>query len=396
MGVPMVGLHSKTSLTEDHYDIAIIGGGPAGSTAALYLARKGFRTCVVEKRIFPRETLCGEFLSREVVQIIENLQLSREFQSLLPNPITTFRFCPEDARAIASDLKFMAYGLKRGSFDTMLLAQAHLAGAIVYQPMTVEQVHKIENGYTLFLSGAEGKIQVRSRYVACAYGKSNQLDKILQRNIPERRSQLIGVKFHIHKRYLPSMPEHEIHIYAGHKMYCGVNVVNDDTITLCFLEDHSAADAQPRARIKELLKANHHFAELVSTDFIEMLSSFPIYGTTGIYFGTKHHVVDGMFMIGDAAHVIAPLAGDGIGMAMESAQLLASVMEEGRNKNLRADAMILMYSEQWRSSFRKRITIAKNIQRLLLSKPGKKASELALAVFPSLLSYMIERTRGQL
>ena len=191
------------------------------------------------------------------------------------------------------------------------------------------------------------------------------------------------------------MPDHEIHLYTGNKMYCGVNVVNDDTITLCFLEDHSAADPQPRTRIKELLKINHHLAELVSTDFIEMLSSFPIYGTAGIYFGTKHQIVNGMFMIGDASHVIAPLAGDGIGMAMESAQILASVMEEGRNKNLGAEAMQQMYSQRWKSSFRKRITTAKNIQRLLLSKPGKKVSGLALSVFPSLLSRMIERTRGK-
>jgi menaquinone-9 beta-reductase len=382
-------------MMEDQYDIAVIGGGPAGSTAALYLVRKGFRTCVIEKRVFPRETLCGEFLSREVVRIIEDLQLTREFQLLHPNPITTFRFCPEDERTFASDLKFTAYGLKRGSFDTMLLHQARLAGAKLYQPIMVEQVHKTENGYTLLLSGPEGKIEIRSRYVACAYGKSNPLDKILQKNIPERRSQLIGVKFHIHKKYLPNMPDHEIHIYTGHKMYCGVNVVNDNTITLCFLEDHSAADAQPRTRIKELLKTNHHLAELVSNNFVEMLSSFPIYGTAGIYFGAKYQIVNGMFMIGDAAHVIAPLAGDGIGMAMESSQILASVMEDGRTKKLDADAMSLMYSERWKSSFRKRITIAKNIQRLLLSKPGKKVSELALSVFPSLLSRMIERTRGK-
>jgi menaquinone-9 beta-reductase len=268
------------------------------------------------------------------------------------------------------------------------------SGANLYQPMTAEQVHKSENGYTILLSGSEGKREIKSRYVACAYGKSNPLDKTLQRNISEHQLRLIGVKFHIHKKYLPHMPGHEIHLYTGHKMYCGVNVVNDDTITLCFLEDHSTADAQPRTRIKELLKVNHQFSELVSADFIEMLSSFPIYGTAGIYFGAKHQIVNGMFMIGDAAHVIAPLAGDGIGMAMESAQILASVMVEGREKKLSADNMQQMYSERWRSSFRKRIVLAKNIQRLLLSKPGKKASELALSVFPSLLSHMIEHTRS--
>ncbi len=58
---------------EFQYDVAVIGGGPAGSTAALYLSRKGFRTCIIEKHLFPRETLCGEFLSGEVIRIIEKI-----------------------------------------------------------------------------------------------------------------------------------------------------------------------------------------------------------------------------------------------------------------------------------------------------------------------------------
>ena len=193
-------------MTESEYDIAVIGGGPAGSTAALYLARKGFKTCVIEKRPFPRETLCGEFLSREVVRIIEDLQLTKEFQSLNPNPITTFRYCPEDGRTFATDLKFTAYGLKRGSFDTMLLTQAERSGAILYQPVTVEQVIKTDQGYAVIIAGPEGKAQINSRYAVCAYGKSNLLDKVLQRNVSERQSHLIGVKFHIHKKYFRSMP----------------------------------------------------------------------------------------------------------------------------------------------------------------------------------------------
>jgi flavin-dependent dehydrogenase len=379
---------------ESVYDIAVIGGGPAGSTAALYLTRKGFKTCVIEKRGFPRETLCGEFLSREVVQILEDLQLTKEFQSLRPNPITTFRYCPEDGRTFASDLKFTAYGLKRGSFDTMLLTEAERAGAALYQQMTVEQVIKIEDGYAILLTGPEGKTQIKSRYVAGAYGKSNPLDKMLHRNVSERRSHLIGVKFHIHKKYFRSMPDHEIHLYTGQKMYCGANMVNDDTVTLCFLESRSAADVPPRTRIRELIKNNPHFGELVSPDFAGMLESFPIYGTPGIYFGPKHQIENGIFMIGDAAQVIAPLAGDGIGMAMESAQILSLVMEEAYKKEQSAESLSQIYRDLWNSSFQKRISFAKKIQQILFSKTGKMASELALSVFPFLLPHMIEHTRG--
>jgi menaquinone-9 beta-reductase len=82
-------------MNESRYDIAIVGAGPAGSTAALYLARMNFRVCVIEKMPFPRETLCGEFLSREVTRILGDLHLNEGFLSLQPNPLTSFRFCTE-------------------------------------------------------------------------------------------------------------------------------------------------------------------------------------------------------------------------------------------------------------------------------------------------------------
>ncbi len=378
---------------EFQYDVAVIGGGPAGSTASLYLTRKGFRTCLIEKHIFPRETLCGEFLSREVIRIIEDLDLTAEFQSLLPNRISTFRFCPEGTRSFATDLKFTAYGLKRGAFDSMLLDQARRSGTAIYQPMTVERVDKLENGYTLTFAGSEGQTQIRSPFVVCAYGKSNVLNKALRRNFPDRRSGFIGVKLHIQKKYLNNLPDHEVQIYTGYKMYCGTNTVNDNTVTLCFLADKSAINRQPRTQIHELVKSNRHFANIISDEGMEKLSSFPIYGTADIYFGTKPRIVNGMFMIGDTAQVIAPLAGDGIGMAMESAKMLAEVLEEGRNQKLSTDDILYSYDTQWSSAFRKRIIIAKTIQQLLFSRPGKTASSLVLSIFPSLLSYTVEKTR---
>ena len=60
-------------------DILIIGGGPAGSTTALYLSKPGYDITLIEKKKFPRETLCGEFLSKEVTDILKELNIFQEF-----------------------------------------------------------------------------------------------------------------------------------------------------------------------------------------------------------------------------------------------------------------------------------------------------------------------------
>ncbi|MGD1045015.1 MAG: NAD(P)/FAD-dependent oxidoreductase [Bacteroidota bacterium] len=381
-------------MTDPQIDIAIVGGGPAGSTVALYLAQMNFRVCVIEKKDFPRETLCGEFLSREVSQILGELHLSEGFHLLHPNPLTSFRFCTEYSQSYTTELPFTAYGLKRGVFDSFLLDNARKAGALIYQPKTVEAIHHTEGAYNVALAVPGGTENITARHVIVAHGKSLSLDKTLHRTYRKSRSRLNGIKFHVHKKYLPNVPQHEIQIYTGRNMYCGVNVVNDDTVTLCFLEERSPNDIQPRAKITELLKANQYFAQAISGDFENMLSSFPIYGSGDIYFGKKNLVEDGIFMIGDAAQVIAPLAGDGIGMAMESAKIIASVLDEGRRKALNCDALSSLYTKRWRSSFQRRLRIAKEIQQVLLSRLGKKVSGLALAGFPSLLSRTIEFTRG--
>ncbi len=59
MGISLVDCYSEESLMslKDHYDVAIIGGGPAGSMAAIYLSRFRFDVCLIEKKKFPRDVL---------------------------------------------------------------------------------------------------------------------------------------------------------------------------------------------------------------------------------------------------------------------------------------------------------------------------------------------------
>jgi menaquinone-9 beta-reductase len=394
VGISLACVHRETMMIEQPYDIAVIGAGPAGSTAANYLARAKFRTCIIERKSFPRETVCGEFLSGEVVEILQELNLFRQFRSLRPNTLTAFRYCTENSSSYSTSLPFIAYAMKRGTFDAFLLDNARKAGVEVYQPATVEQVTIIGEQYQITLNVDGKQKQLVSRYVIGAYGKSSPLDKTLRRNFIGCKSRLNGVKFHIPKKVLQNIPEHEIQIYTGRDMYCGVNAVDDETVTVCFLERHLPDGATARERLIELTKLNKRFGELVSDNFEASIESFPFYGAGDIYFGKKNLVENGIFMIGDASRVIAPLAGDGIGMAMQSAKVVASVIEEGRKKMLNNKTLTGIYQTKWNVHFRRRLYVAQKIQKLLLSQLGKKVSEALLSGFPSILSAAIEHTRG--
>ena len=381
-------------MKEHQYDITVIGAGPAGSTAANYLARSKFRTCVIERKSFPRETVCGEFLSGEVAEILHELNLFKQFRSLKANTLTAFRYNPEHSQSTSSSLPFIAYAMKRGKFDAFLLDNARKAGAVIYQPATVEQVLRNGEQYQITMNVDGRQEQIESRYVIGAYGKSSPLDKTLKRDFLGSRSRLNGVKFHVPKRLMQLIPDHEIQLYTARDIYCGVNTVDEETVTVSFLERHFPGGPPARERIIELIKLNRCFAEIVSDHFEASIESFPFYGAGDIYFGKKNIVENGIFMIGDASRVIAPLAGDGIGMAMQSAKILASVIEEGRKKMLNDKTLTSIYRTKWNLHFRQRLYVAQKIQTMLLSQLGKKASEVMLGGFPSLLSAAIEHTRG--
>jgi len=64
------------------YDLVIVGGGPAGATAALYANRLGLSTLIVDKSIWPRDKICGDALSGKVVDILKDLDLISEVKTL--------------------------------------------------------------------------------------------------------------------------------------------------------------------------------------------------------------------------------------------------------------------------------------------------------------------------
>lgn len=376
------------------YDVAIVGGGPAGSVAGAYLSRLGYSVCIIEKKEFPREVLCGEFLSREVVEILTDLGLWEQFLLLDPNPISSFRYCPEYPRTFSAQLPFTGFGLKRGAFDLLLLQAAQNAGAAIIQPASVESVNRTDAGYELNVSmGGEAKT-IRSRDVIIAYGKYNVLDRTIRSSSKYPPSSLNGIKFHIPKQLFVDFPANEIQIFTADGLYCGVNVVNDGTVTVCFLERRSRDDLRPRDRLTDLIRTNRHFRAIVQPDFSAAVELLPIYGTSNIFFGKRSLSENGMMMIGDAARVIAPLAGDGIGMAMQSGKLAAESIDEGRRMNRRSEEILDRYSTQWHSAFRRRLWTAGMVQRIFLTRLGRAMGPSILSSYPGILSSIIERTRG--
>ena len=379
----------------ESYDAAIIGGGPAGATAAIYLAEYGFKVCLFEKKIFPRETLCGEFLSKEVIEIIKELNLFDKFISLRPNPIDSFRFINDNGKELSSNFNFTAYGLRRSAFDALILGAARERGVKVFQPYEISEIEKCDVDYKVSAQNQNDmSIDLQCKFVIAAYGKQNILDKTLNRSFAGQKSFLNGVKYHFTKSGLKNILPNEIRIYVSNGIYCGVNEVDDETITLAFLENRMTLKKSSRQNLIEFISRIESFKNIFVGNSFEQINELPAYGSGNIYFGKRNLVENGVFMIGDAAGVIAPLAGDGIGMALQSAKLIASILVKSRKERLSDEETEDLYRNSWKGLFTKRLFSASLIQKILLQSGFRNSAINLVKLFPSLLPKLIKITRA--
>ena len=376
-------------------DIAVIGGGPAGSLTARFLANSGYEVCLVERRSFPRETLCGEFISHEVLETLKECGLDPEFHALRPAHISKVKVCPIRGRAVTTDLGFTAFGVQRGVFDRMLLESAKRQGVQVIQPADAEEIVRSGDRFSIHVKSAAGDHTVSARWCVGAYGKSGALDKKLGRGHVAMRSGVNGVKVHVPVAVLSQCDPGEVVLFSGRNMYCGLNIVNDGVATLCYLERRTSHDLPLRARFRELAAVNPGFAAVMTERGHGAIASAAIHGTGNIFFGRRDVVHNGMFMVGDAARVIAPLAGDGIGMAAQGARILGSVFGKRRRNAMTDDEMARDYERLWSNAFAARVRHAYVLQKILLSGGAMRVGGAMLRSFPGMLGAAVRFTRSQ-
>src|SRR5215467_11608358 len=158
-------------------DVAIVGAGPAGSSAATFLARKGYSVALIDKERFPREKLCGDFINPISWPVFRTLGVEGKILSRQHQKVTSFRmtsFSGDEAEAaLAAKDEDAGLGLRRFDLDHILLKQAASEGTRLLEETKVRSIRKENSGWNLEIDRGGVIEHLRARVLIGADGRNS-------------------------------------------------------------------------------------------------------------------------------------------------------------------------------------------------------------------------------
>lgn len=333
------------------WDVTVIGGGPAGSTAATFTAKAGLKTLLIDRAVFPREKVCGDCLNPGCWELFDQLGVAGEIARLPSARLQWVTFTNIRGRQIEHRFPNAGppeTGIRRSVLDHALLMNAEKAGVEIRQG---EPVTGVERGWLIKSS----RRQVRTKFLVAADGRNSSVARFLGA-FPRTRTDRVACQTY----FSADRPLH-IALELNQLGYMGIGTVGQGAVNLCIV-------ARPK-RIEELrsrITERFGLTPEQRWNTVAPLSRRPV-GTDDLT----------LFYVGDAARVVEPFTGEGILYALKSGSLAAeSIIESHRS----GPSFRHRYAERHRQLYAGRLWI-NQLARLSVLHPGISSPCLELLRF---------------
>jgi flavin-dependent dehydrogenase len=376
--------------------VVIAGAGPAGSTLAIRLRKLGLDVTLVERYKFPRQKLCGEFISPECLRHFDDLGVLGEMLSAGGDRIHETVFYETGGRKISVPSRWFddggfALSLSRARMDEILLNAARRAGVTVLEETTVTGLLK-ENGSVqgVKVRDAGGKTrEIEAAMTVDATGRARVLSRLADKQAAhkEPKPRFVGFKAHFTG---VEMTSGVCEMYAFRGGYAGLSFVEGGEANLCFIARSSLLDGTSDADdiLKKLTKQNVRARRTLASakkvhDWLAV--SVPAFGLN------QFPSADGLFAVGDSAAFVDPFTGSGMLLAIESAATLAESIEAaGRDP----DAIRSLYTHTYQTRFSSRLKVSGLIRYVAYEPLLSTAAVLTLSASRRLRESLARRTRS--
>ena len=358
------------------YDVVIVGGGPAGTTAALYANRLGLNTIIVDKSIWPRDKICGDALSGKVVDVLKDLNLINQVKTLKGATIRRITFGSPANKIFDIDLS--------KSFNTNHINEGYVIPREIFDYFLFKEAQKIteiKEGFTV------KELLIEDNTVVGVQGtnKDGNPEDIAATVVlgADGYNSIVAQKLNLYKM------EMEHTALAIRCYYEGVEGLTDQ-IELHYLEEINPGyfwlfpAGAGKANIglglskKNIKEQKKNLVDLL--DVVTQLEYFkdrfahakPIEKPKGwnLPMGSIHRKNhgNGFMLLGDAAGLVDPFTGEGIGNAMVSGQYAMEVAAKSKLSGDFSEKAFAEYDELLWRDIGKELRTSTKLQSLARSK----------------------------
>jgi len=366
------------------WDAIVVGAGPAGATAAMYLGKAGKKVLLLDKAKFPRDKICGDAQGRKAANIMKELGIYSEYEKLEGQKIYGITLSSPNGTQVHLDVEQRSkpapgYVHKRMIFDDFLFRNAKRI-ATEFKVLNVTDVI-VEDGYVKGVIGLNEngeKEEYRSKLVIAADGATSVVANKFGLNKNPQDHFIVAIRayyknvkgltdrieIHLIKRLIPGyfwifpLPNNEANVGLG-----------------MIVKDMRKKNINLKHALLQEIKENPLFVER----FREAQLVGEIRGWNLPIASYKRKCYgNGLLLVGDAASLIDPLSGEGVGNAMISGKIAAEVAIEALDKNNFSEDFLKSYDKKLWNVIGPEIKTNYRLQRL-----GKR--------FPNLIDKLIAR-----
>lgn len=376
-------------IEKETYDVAIVGAGPAGSSAAIRLALAGRKVVLVEKDRFPRHKLCGEFISPECRDHFEELGVHDAMRDAGGVEIAKTVFYARSGRGVEVPSEWFgaghasAIGLSRAEMDMRLLMRAREVGVDVLEETPIVDLLR-EN--TSVVGVKTRNRDILARVTLDATGRTRFLARRAGSGDGIRKAESVAFKTHVSGC---GVSDDACEIFSYARGYGGSSRVEKGLHNLCFIaaaDDVKRLGSDPARVLLELVCTNKRAAEVFKDiNFVGDWHAVPIerYGRGHL----ARHL--GLLTIGDSAAFIDPFTGSGMLLALESARVATDAI-------VKAEDLVVLaadYTRLYSAAFDARLRICLLLRRVSFVPLLAETAVRALALSSRARRLIVRATR---
>ncbi len=360
-------------------DVAIIGAGPAGSSASIFLSKAGIAHTIFDKEIFPRDKICGDALSGKSVRILKNMEMDiiKEMENDPSHFLDSWgvRFFAPNGKGV--DIPFTAnnhkedhapgFIVKRYHFDQFLIDHTNNQYADKRFGYKVNNVDFDANGAIIQYQNNGGTGLCHAKIVIGAGGDRSILSRKTAGHKIDSRHYIAGIRayykdvsgfhqknfieLHFIKEALPGYLW--IFPMPGNLANVGLGMLKKDM-------------QNKQVNLKDILKnalaqnktIKHRFNKAIPVDGIK---------GWGLPLGSKKRELAGnrFLLVGDAASLIDPFSGEGIGNALLSGKVAAETVRDALKENNFSEQFLSLYTHRIYNELNNELNLSFRLQQLV-------------------------------